>query len=111
MRVVLLVVLAERRRHRHDQRAVGRERQHPVEHRPLERQKVRQLVLRAKEVLRGGAADGVGGEPHLPPGGVADEEGRGDGDGHDGDDLLLMVVVGGGWWWFWRREEERKEKR
>ena len=72
---------------------------------------MRQLVLRAKEVLRGGAADGVGGEPHLPPGGVADEEGRGDGDGHDGDDLLLMVVVGGGWWWFWRREEERKEKR
>ena len=44
-------------------------------------------MLRAKQVLRGRAADGVRREPDLPPRRVADEEGRGDGDGHDGDDL------------------------
>ena len=57
-------------------------------------------MLRAKEVLRGGAADRVGGEPDLPPGRVADEEGRDDGDGHDGDDLgwvaMVVAVVFGG---------------
>ena len=53
-------------------------------------------MLRAKQVLRGRAADSVRREPDLPPRRVADEEGRGDGDGHDGDDLGWGWAVGWG---------------